>query len=209
MLKSHSLCIIKADVIFMRKKFFVLTFFCAVAFSRLELSAGSENAGVLECGALFGKYTHTQRGVVSWNGYGAYRPFLNLAEKRFIIPGLCESFVPQGITFCESINSFMLSGYSDDGGAAHIITIGFTSGRINGEHKILKSDGSDFTGHSGGITSYGRYVYIADGYTLYYIPVENFTGGSGKVTISGEIRLPVAASYKHLWRLYVGRQFLS
>lgn len=179
----------------MKKSFFVLLIFCLTAFSRIRLSAGHDKTDSYECSTLFAKYRHTQMAVVNWSGYGAYRPFLKMAEKKFVIPGLCESFVPQGITFCESLDSFMLSGYSDDGGAAHILTVDYTSGRINGEHKILKGDGSEFTGHSGGIAAYGRYVYIADGYFLYYIPVEKFSGGSDEVAIEGEIRLPCAASY--------------
>lgn len=120
---------------------------------------------------------------------------MRVAEEKFVIPGLDDGFVPQGITFCESLDSFMLSGYSSRGGAAYIITVNASSGRINGEYEIQKSDGSVFCGHSGGITAYGKNIYITDGYILYYISLHEFTSSATSVRINGEILLPSSASF--------------
>ena len=169
--------------------------FCCLFFYRIRIYDASSCKEYMPCYALWSKYKHTQKSVVSWNGYSAYRLFLNISEKKFIIPGLEEGFVPQGITFCEALNSFMISGYSSDGGAAFIITVDSVSGRINGEYEIRKSNGDVFTGHSGGIAVYGKYVYITDGYKLYYAPASGFNSGSSVIVISGEICLPASASF--------------
>lgn len=148
-----------------------------------------------KCTSAWNKYKHSQKSVAHWNNYGAYRSFMYVAEEKFVIPGLEDGFVPQGITFCESLNSFMLSGYSSRGGAAYIITVNASSGRINGEYEIRKSDGSVFCGHSGGIAAYGKNIYITDGYILYYISLREFTSSASSVTINGEILLPSSASF--------------
>lgn len=184
----------------MRKRFFIniiSAFVCILYlyFYRIPLFDASAYENYAQCAAFWNKYKHTQRGVVSWSGYGAYRSFLYIAERKFVIPGLEEGFVPQGITFCESLNSFMISGYSARGGAAYIITVNAASGRINGEYEILKSDGSVFTGHSGGIASYGKYIYITDGYMLYYTSLHDFTNTSSSVKIRGAVLLPASASF--------------
>lgn len=172
----------------------VLTALCVLA-PRVALDDSASVRTAAQTGILGAKYFHTQKSVVSWSGYSAYRAFMRCGEKSFVIPGLDEGFVPQGLTFCEVKNSFMLSGYNADGGAAYILTVNADSGRMNGEYKILKSDGTDFTGHSGGIVSFGRYVYLTDGYFLYYIPQIALSGGSKNIRIEGEIRLPVSASF--------------
>lgn len=180
--------------VFFRRTVSLLVCSCLISWNA-ELGDSSAVEQYEACGALWSKYTHTQRSAAQWSGYGAYRRFLSTADKKFVIPGLNEGFVPQGITFCEKENSFMISGYNACGGAAYILTVDAKSGRINGEYKIVKGDGTDFTGHSGGIASFGRYVYITDGYILYYIPSAVFTGGSKEVKIGGEIRLPAYASF--------------
>ena len=187
----------------MRKIFALILFFITV-FARTEVLENDDKRQELKCATLFVKYKHTQKSVANFNGYTAYKPFIKIAERSFVIPGLDESFVPQGIAFSESINSFMISGYCDKGGAAHILTVDYSSGRINGEYKILKNDGTDFTGHCGGIAVYGRYVYIVDGNNLYYIESQKFIcKGSGKVLIDGGIKLPCAASYISVYDGYL------
>ena len=126
------------------RKFFALMLFFITVFARTEVLENDDKRQELKCGTLFVKYKHTQKSVANFNGYTAYKPFIKIAERSFVIPGLDESFVPQGIAFSESINSFMISGYCDKGGAAHILTVDYSSGRINGEYKILKSDGFFF-----------------------------------------------------------------
>jgi len=187
----------------MKKSFFVLILSLVLTFSKIKVSDSYDKRDLAYGSSIFGDYIHSQQSVVSWNGYSAYGSFLKMAEKKFVVPGLSESFVPQGITFSESKNSFMLSGYSDNGGAAHIITVDYSSGRINGDFKIVNPDGTDFTGHSGGIAAYGRYVYIADGYYLYYIPAKSFITNAKEVAIEGEIRLPCAASFIGIYDGYL------
>lgn len=186
----------------MKKTFFALFTMFFLPFSKVEVSDNCDKREAYRS-SIFSDYDHSQKSVVNWNGYGAYRSFLKMAEKKFVVPGLSESFVPQGIAFCESMNSFMLSGYADDGGAAYIITVDYNSGRINGDYKILNTDGTDFTGHSGGIAVYGRYVYVADGYFLYYISTQKFTSGTNEIEIDGIIRLPCAASFISIYDGYL------
>lgn len=149
------------------------------------------------------KNKYSQKRAAPYDDYKMYNSFTSIAKKTFIIPGLNEGFVPQGLTFCESLNSFMISGYSSLTGEAYIITINAANGKMNGEYKIIKKDGNVFCGHNGGIASYGKNIYITDGYMLCCISLHDFNTSSQSVNIKDEILLPSSASYISIYDGYL------
>lgn len=169
----------------------------------IQIPDSSKGESAIDVSLFSNKYVHTQKSVCGGISGGAYKEFLNMSSRGFVIPGLSENFVPQGLAFCEYLDSFMISGYSDIGGAAYIITVSAKSGRINGEYKILSPDGIEFTGHSGGIAAYGRYVYITDGYVLCYVSMFDFDGASSEVKISGRVNLPASSSFVSVYDGYL------
>lgn len=90
------------------------------------------------------------------------RDYYQASEKAFLIPGLNEGFVPQGIDYDERSQQFFVTGYYDEK-PCKIFLID-RDGMINGEVELRNGDGSAFVSHAGGISVHGDYVYIAGGF---------------------------------------------
>lgn len=93
------------------------------------------------------------------------RPFSDFysdAQAHFKVPGLDEGFVPQGLHYVSSTGEFLISGY--EGNEEKSILY---SGGEKGFKKIeVLKDGGKFFCHTGGISTWGDFAYIAgcDGY---------------------------------------------
>ena len=85
------------------------------------------------------------------------------SEKAFKIPGLGDSFVPQGMHYDEKTNNFFVTGYCSNDDASPVYLVNKTSGETVKEVRLQKEDGNKFTGHAGGIAVYDRFVYVAGG----------------------------------------------
>ncbi len=83
------------------------------------------------------------------------------SEKAFAIPGLWEGFVPQGISYDAASDSFFVTGYQKGGGASPVYVVSRANGKAAGPVRLLKEDGGSFTGHAGGLSVWGDWVYIA------------------------------------------------
>ena len=86
--------------------------------------------------------------------------YYSASEKEFIIPGLKEDFVPQGMHYDENKGHFLVTGYSSSGEASPVYIVDDDSYKTV---RLKKADGSDFRGHAGGIAVANDYVYIAGG----------------------------------------------
>lgn len=91
------------------------------------------------------------------------RKYYKASEKAFVIPGLSDGFVPQGLHFDEESGNFFITGYRVNGGASPIYLVEKESGKTKKEVKLLNADGTAFTGHAGGIAVFGDFVYVAGG----------------------------------------------
>lgn len=88
-----------------------------------------------------------------------YFQFFEHSESEFLIPGLSDNWVPQGIDYMEDQDIYLLSGYMSDGTASRIYV---RNGSGEQYYVNLKyADDSDYTKHAGGICHNGEYVYIA------------------------------------------------
>lgn len=95
--------------------------------------------------------------------------FYNNSEAVFNTPGVTDSnFVPQGMTYIEERETFIFSGYMGKPIIGKLT--GDVSSRIyvrnsNGDvtyTRLLKADGTAYTGHAGGVDYFGDYIYVAD-----------------------------------------------
>lgn len=85
------------------------------------------------------------------------------SEKAFVIPGLLDSFVPQGLHYDEAKGYFIISGYDFKDNASPIFIVDAKSGELVKKTELYKDNGKIFTGHSGGVAVYGDNLYIAGG----------------------------------------------
>lgn len=89
------------------------------------------------------------------------------SEKAFIIPGLSDGMTHQGLAYDSENDTFLITGYRSDGNASQVSVVSKADGKEVKRLYLANEDGSAFTGHVGGITVYGKYVYVADTDGLY------------------------------------------
>lgn len=83
------------------------------------------------------------------------------SEEGFIIPGLYEGFIPQGLFYEEENDIFLISGYYKDKVQPSRVIV------VDGEGNFVKSvgcltlKGNKATGHFGGIAAFKDNVYVA------------------------------------------------
>ena len=95
--------------------------------------------------------------------------YYHASEKAFRIPGLSDGFVPQGLDYDERSQQFWVTGYQKDGAASPVYLVDRGEGSLTKTVLLGNEDGTAFTGHAGGLSVHGAYVYIAGGadYCLY------------------------------------------
>lgn len=87
--------------------------------------------------------------------------FIN-AKAEFGTPGISDGFMQQGFDYIEDEKIFLASGYmSKKGQPSRIYTVD-ENGRT-AYTELLNENGKAYTAHCGGVCSYGKYVYIANG----------------------------------------------
>lgn len=83
--------------------------------------------------------------------------FFSNTKSNGTVPGISDGFVQQGLDYCD--DSFLVSGYMKDKSASRIYIM--RNGKTVGCTELLNDDGSPYTGHAGGVTHFGEYVYVA------------------------------------------------
>ncbi len=92
-----------------------------------------------------------------------FSDFFKDAEKEFRIPGLSDGFVPQGFTYLPEEKLYIQCGYMTDGESASRIYLIPEGDEKNASFvELLTKDGAPYTGHTGGITTNGKLVWIAN-----------------------------------------------
>ena len=100
------------------------------------------------------------------------------SEKAFVIPGLSDGMVHQGLAYDSENGTFLITGYRTDGKASQVSVVSKADGREIKRLDLANEDGSAFTGHVGGITVSGDYVYVADSKGLAVFSKADFDSAS-------------------------------
>ena len=102
--------------------------------------------------------------------YIKYNDFYDVAEKEYYIPGLMEGYVPQGFDYMKEEKVFLACGYMSNGKASRVYVIS-KDGDEAYYTELMAKNGSDYTGHTGGIAYYDDYLYITgdDGIDVFYL----------------------------------------
>ncbi|MBR0112596.1 MAG: hypothetical protein IJM02_02515 [Clostridia bacterium] len=123
-----------------------------------------------------------------------YPDYAAHSEKVTDIPGLSEGFVPQGSTYLDEEDTYLICGYMDDDTSSRIYAI------KDGEtRKIIlqRQDGSVYAGHAGGITCAGDYIYISNAEKLFILKRSDVTStqDGGTVAFTGSVPVPCRSSF--------------
>ena len=161
----------------------------------------------------------TQRAVVDDDIYSGFPRFNKLATPTLIVPGLDQKIVPQGMDIWAEQGWVMMSGYFSDTSVSDcsmIVAIDMATGTVAAEYKIKNPDGSNHTGHAGGVAITPKNMFISTGAKLLRIPLSQLVevGRQGDIRIVEEINVPVRASFcnysgGYLWvgDFYYGKNY--
>ena len=109
----------------------------------------------------------------------AFYPTFNSLDKReeFLIPGLEDGFVPQGLDYDKDNDVFLMCGYMSDGSPSRLYVIDEEESKF----VTLKKDGESYLGHCGGVATDGFKVWISgdkEVQTLDYSEIINSSNGA-------------------------------
>lgn len=101
-------------------------------------------------------------GIVRLGEKLIFNDFYQNADKEFKMPGTADGLVQQGMTYLEDKEIFLVAGYMSNGSASMVYVLD-KNGEITNKVSLKNADGSDYTGHTGGIEVYKNCVYITEG----------------------------------------------
>lgn len=89
------------------------------------------------------------------------RDYYKNSEKAFVIPGLSDGMIHQGLAYDSENDTFFITGYRTDGAASQVSLVSRADGKEIKRLNLAGEDGSAYTGHVGGITVGKDFVYVA------------------------------------------------
>ena len=94
--------------------------------------------------------------------------FLKQVQPGFVVPGLAEGLIPQGICYDDTHGVYLISGYYEDDTPSQICVVKKDS-VFAGSVGVITPGGKHSTGHFGGIAVYHDWVYVANTDNLYVL----------------------------------------
>ena len=121
-----------------------------------------------------------------------YDTFNSMSERVFLIPGLNEYVVPQGLAYSEKNNCFYLSGYFQTSMRRSVVcVVDASTGLAVGEYELNHIDGKPHYGHVGGIAVSEKDIYLAHGKKAQRISLNTIAnaGPKGELQVEEDIIL--------------------
>lgn len=115
------------------------------------------------------------------------RSYYRHAEKTFVIPGLSDGMIVQGLAYEEEKGDFFVTGYRADGAASQVSLVQRADGKEQKRLSLADQSGNAYLGHVGGITVANDLVYVADEAGLMVYSLSDFYAAAdgGTVTAVG------------------------
>lgn len=145
-------------------------------------------------------FKFTAESVTKNSKVSTYASFNKLADPSYLIPALNQYFVPQGMDVWDDMGWLMISGYFTESAYSScsvLLAIDMKTGEYIGEYYLKNADGSNHTGHAGGVAITSKNLFISNSSKLYRIPLDDIkaANGIGDIKIVDEIKVPVRASF--------------
>lgn len=135
--------------------------------------------------------------------------FYSNSSKEFKMPGTGDNLVQQGMVYVEDKEMFLVCGYMSDNTASRVYALD-KNGEILSITELKNSDGTDYTGHTGGIEYFGDYVYITEGTVqvdydggLDVFMLDDFISGKAEATVVGRVKTYNNPSCCHIYNGYM------
>ena len=130
-----------------------------------------------------------------------YRGFYSHADKEFKIPGLGSDCVPQGLDYIPEKETFLMCGYQSKEGASRVYLIDKKGKSTFVELK--NQDGTDYTGHTGGISHFDQFVYITGENGLDVFLLEDLLSGKESIQKVGEVPVFLDPAWCYIYEDYI------
>ncbi len=133
-------------------------------------------------------------GACLFLGPVVYREFYGLTQFGAAFPDRGDGFVPQGVTKTES-GETLVCGYMNGKGASRLYV--YSADGKETRIDLETQDGAPYTGHAGGITAAGAYVYISNAHKLFVLKAADVLNAPDGAALAfvGHVDVPVNASY--------------
>lgn len=99
-------------------------------------------------------------GLIEKIGFSAYN---ERAEKFCENPDTDSDFVPQGLAYSDYLGKMLICGYMNTEGNSRIYVVDPESGETEKYVSLIEVDGDDYTGHCGGIATFGGNAWVVSG----------------------------------------------
>ena len=129
----------------------------------------------------------------------ALNEFFSMAEPSFVIPGLQQAVVPQGIAYRKDTNQFYITGYLFVG-HSRMAVVDAATGKLTSQYRFLNVDGSPVVGHMSGVAISDDNLYLTHGGSrIQRISLANIDSSvpNGVLQIEEEIRLATKTDSKN------------
>ena len=140
-----------------------------------------------------------------------HNEFYKNADKVCMIPGLWDGAVQQGFDYSEELGVYIYTGYMKDHSASRIYIFGDDG---NSRYVELKNkDGEDHTGHVGGVSFGGEYIYVtaSSAGQILMFKTSDVLDDDGVATACGEFDVCVSPAYVYVRgnTLYTGEFYIA
>ncbi len=145
-------------------------------------------------------FTHTSVVPNSRYPHAKYAEFNAAAEPLHYVPALEQGFVPQGMDVWEEKQWLIISGYfpkESDIPTSMLFALDMQTGAMVAEYALYNADGSNHTGHVGGVAVTEKNLFLSNGGKLLRIELSQLTASapSGSLQIRESLPVPVKASF--------------
>ena len=137
-----------------------------------------------------------------------YADFYANARNEFGIPGLNEGFVPQGIDYVEEAEQMLMVGYMSNGKTGRVYCRDMRFGTVKCV-ELKEEDGSDYLGHTSGITCIGEYTLVTGDDGLDVFLSDDILLGREEACKVGEIKTYVTPAWCHIYEDETGSYILT
>ena len=126
-----------------------------------------------------------------------YGDFYKISAKQVKIPGLLGGFVPQGVTHADEEGITLICGYMPGEENSRIYMCSDSKKNDTRLLKLLYEDGTVYSGHAGGLTLRGNYIYISNAKKIFVVDKETAVKAADGSTVPfiGRFNVPCRASF--------------